>query len=100
MGEGYRATYEIPFWRMIKYLVLSAFVGFFVGIAFILLDGPARLAALYLANLWVTVPVAFTGFVSFLIWRRDRNQTKRREQQQAQAYLESLKRRAGGDNQR
>ena len=100
MGEGYRATYEIPFWRMIKYLVVCAFVGFFVGIAFILLDGPARLAALYLANLWVNLPIGFTGAVSFLIWRRDKQQTKRKEQQQAQAYLDSLKKRAGGESSR
>ena len=101
MGEGYHATYEIPFWRMVKYLVACLFIGFFVGMAFIVFNGPAWLVAAYLANLWVTIPVVFTGAVSVLIWRRDRQQSKRREQQQAQAYLENLKRRAsGGESQR
>ena len=101
MGEGYHATIEWGFWKFIKYIGGTALItALFTWASTRFFNLDYALAALYLANIWVTIPVAFTGFVAFLIWRRDKQQSKRREKQQAQAYLDGLKRKAGGENQR
>lgn len=56
MGEGYHATYEVGFWKLVKYLIACLIIGFVVGVVFMWFNGPAWLLYIYLNNLWITIP--------------------------------------------
>jgi H+/Cl- antiporter ClcA len=90
--------YELPFWRMVKYVVYGVAVGFVSSYVLVrLFNFDWFILNFHLQNLWLLPPeiIIFAG--SVYIWNWSRKSEKKKRRKQAQEQLNKLLETAGGE---
>jgi len=90
--------YELPFKRLLKYVVETAIIFFLVGwIATRLVNWDYLLLQIHMQNLWLIIPEGVIALGTFYLWRWSRISEKKKRQKQAKQRLQTLLREAGGE---
>ena len=88
---GQQGWFELPFWRLIKYVLYGVLIGALAGYVFTrFVNLDYLILAFHVQNLWLLVPegVVLTG--TAYIWNWSRNSQKKKRQRQAKEQLDKL----------
>jgi H+/Cl- antiporter ClcA len=90
--------YELPFWRMVKYVAYGVLAGFLSSYVLVrAFNFDWLIINFHLKNLWLLAPETIIIVGSLHIWNWSRKSEKKKRQKQAQEQLNKLLQTAGGE---